>query len=370
MANEYKRKVLEDRLQLLDALEALNFQARQREYYDERLADFGLSTTPESMKAHLDELSDRGVANFILPTGISQLAFWDAPVRIKEINLEKLQAMRDSLRTELTTLTGVDATDSPTDVQDNDEVDKDVPGTAARPEPPASASGLAVFTGVLGVIGTVAGIVVAIWSWHVLRTDLARALVVAGIVIFAAAATRIYIRVRARRLGRQAVMDLIFVAALCVCATLGFAKIPGGTSSPSHLPKIKTSLRSLIANAPPTVGCPQLISGSFTGNVPSGDVLIIGYRPQNIPTYTFWPSVNQRGNHWSSTIYIGSPRATGELFTLVYVLVPSHLRDYLISTFNEAVVAPHFDYYWDNRSIPPFALSPHYQNVTQPNPHC
>lgn len=175
------------------------------------------------------------------------------------------------------------------------------------------------------------------------------------------------------------------VATIVAAIVLATGGLVGGfigraiTSSPSHspksatppqpVPKIVSRLQPALPNGVAAVACPQTISGTITGKVPAGDVLVIGYRPQSIPAYTFWPSVTQQGNSWSSTIYIGSPEATGHNFTLAYIILPASLRDYLIETFNQAVLHGH-DNYWDAPDLPPYTISHLYQNVRQPNPHC
>jgi hypothetical protein len=96
------------------------------------------------------------------------------------------------------------------------------------------------------------------------------------------------------------------------------------------------------------------------------DVLVIGYRPAHSSIWTFQPDFNLNRSRWSATVYIGYRGDTGKIFGLTYFLVQSSWANYLLNTFDEA--ASRQDTWWDAQSLPPSAISRHYQVVRRSAP--
>jgi hypothetical protein len=218
--NEYKRKAIGDRLQLLDVLEALHFQAPHQEYYDEMLSDLGISTTFEAMTASLDELNRSGVARLTLPDGLTRWNFGDFPVRIKDIDLAKVKEMQHSLESELGDPADEDSTSSeePGMVADvNSSQQRRQSGNAHDAD---NANGPAFFSAVIGVVGTVIGLVAVFWSWRVLHNNPDRALALVSTLMFGVVCTRIYLRAKSSELSWSVALDIATTVALCVCLTL------------------------------------------------------------------------------------------------------------------------------------------------------
>jgi hypothetical protein len=105
--NSVKQRALEDRLKILDLLETLMTQAPDRPYCEFALADFNLgSTTPSSMKIQLDQLYQDKVLAFTVPHGLTSWNFWDATIRIGNIDINKVHSLQESTIEELAELTG------------------------------------------------------------------------------------------------------------------------------------------------------------------------------------------------------------------------------------------------------------------------
>ena len=220
--NEYKRQALEERLQILDILEGLITRAPNRELYNERLADFGLNITVDSMQAHIDYLGQNGIATFIVPQGSTQWTFWDLPVRIRNINPAKLCDMQKSLRDELGSMIDGALKDNALETANKRETQRQKTPDSGSVQPPSS---IGIFAAIIGVITGLVGVVSVIFTWNVLRTDFARTLVCVSLVLFVAMLSRIVYRWRANRLPLGVVSDVILAASLAACITLMFTVI-------------------------------------------------------------------------------------------------------------------------------------------------
>jgi hypothetical protein len=244
MINEYKREVLRERLQILNLLEALVTRAPDQGGYEEMLSDFALGITASSMEAHLREIEKGGIAKFILPAGLNRWTFWDAPVRITHIELDKLQAMQESVREELAGMTTISG--SAPEIPEGDE-DRTDDGNLPRSGQNSQASSVVIFAAILGFVATVTSIIAAIFSWSLLETDLARGISIAGLVLLAITLTRLTVRLKkARPFPWTALFDLTVVGALCVCAALVLSTV----LSPA---KKAASLVSTLAHGPVSV---------------------------------------------------------------------------------------------------------------------
>jgi hypothetical protein len=103
--NAQKALVLEDRLSVLDKLEALRANDPSVTTYTVRLADFPFHGAGAAAAAsHFNWLQTQGVASFIFPEGTNDWNFWDIPVRIKELDDVRLRELQDQTRSELNEL--------------------------------------------------------------------------------------------------------------------------------------------------------------------------------------------------------------------------------------------------------------------------
>ncbi len=168
----------------------------------------------------------------------------------------------------------------------------------------------------------------------------------------------------------------IFVTAASILLVSGTVKAGSGHESEQEASASNPPPPSIVVQvpaAPPgdvaTVTCPQTVSGTVTGKIPSGDVLVIGYRASDSSIWTFPSQVNVTNGSWSSTIYVGHRGDTGKDFALVYFLMPATWAGYLINSFDQA--APSATW-WDATTLPPFITHPYYQTVSRstPGPSC
>lgn len=230
MLSPTQRRVLEIRLQILDTLESLITQDPTREYYDERLSDFAVGGTPQAMRAELALLESNEIASFIIPIDVTEAEFWESPIRIKKINREKLQAAQRSAREELDAATPAAATTSSDTPRNGDSSNISVRSPIITP------AEIAVYLGIIAVIGLAVGLTAPVTAWHVLKTSLAQALTVVGILIIPAIIARLYRSIKERRVSWQRSVTLLGFGVLCVCATIVLASIiglPGQSSSNS-----------------------------------------------------------------------------------------------------------------------------------------
>ena len=115
------------------------------------------------------------------------------------------------------------------------------------------------------------------------------------------------------------------------------------------------------------VSCPETVSGSVTGDIPSGDIVAVGYKPSNIGIWTFSAQADIRHGRWSATVYVGQSADAGKLFAMAYVLMQSSWAHYLVQSFDQA--APH-DTWWDATSLPPSTKAYVYQTVERTKGSC
>jgi hypothetical protein len=331
MSNEYMHKVLEERLQILDILESLVTQAPDLEYYEETLSDFGLSTTSNGMVAHLDYLTKNDIAVFILPSSINEWTFWDSPVRIRDIKPEKLRAMRHSVREQLVDLTETDSADSANDATQDGEKGSYALSADSRP------GGLAMFVGIMGFIATVSGVIIAVSSWRLLNTDLARTFVVVGLVILAVALARLTVRLRAGELAWRQALDMTVVGALCICGTLALTTVFG----PAKLP----TLRFAPVQMSQSLQC-RVFQG--TGIIPHGLKLMIFDSTAKTGDY-FWDgdaSNYTNFSGWQTKLI----NAGNDPTWISAVLVSPSLHRYIASIFFADKKRPHL---WLSAHLPP-----------------
>src|SRR5262249_6659299 len=88
LVNEYKRLALEDRLLILNILESLLILAPNARFFEESLGNLGPGMSVNSIIAHLGTIEQSGIATFILPESLTEWTALEAPVRIKEIDVE------------------------------------------------------------------------------------------------------------------------------------------------------------------------------------------------------------------------------------------------------------------------------------------
>jgi hypothetical protein len=105
--NMQRAGVLEDRLRLLDKLEALLESNPNAINYTLTLADLPLHGDAGTANGHIDWLQSERVAVFILPLETNRWNFWDMPVRIKEIDRNRLRELQDQTRSQLQELESI-----------------------------------------------------------------------------------------------------------------------------------------------------------------------------------------------------------------------------------------------------------------------
>jgi hypothetical protein len=127
--NAQKEIVLEDRLIILDKLDALFESNPDAQQYRLSLGDFRLTGEPADARNHFAWLQNRGVASFIFTDGTNDWNFWEMPFRIKGIDRAQLAKEQDDTRARLRQLEP--ATVDPT------RVDTTGNGPAARERPPS-----------------------------------------------------------------------------------------------------------------------------------------------------------------------------------------------------------------------------------------
>jgi len=333
MQNELKRKVLEDRLQILDVLESLVAQAPDREHYDELLSDFRVGASPDSMKAQLEELSRNNIATFILPSSRNARNFWDSVVRVKDIDLPKLQAMRQSIHDELDAAMRKEPVESGVDVATGAGEEESRPVKAGSTQSAESTSGgVALFGWVIGLIAAVVGIAVPISTWSVLRTDLARALVILGIVVLVMVSVRLclsfrlYLSFKTEKLSRRAAIDLVGVGALFAIGAIILVNVFGSSRSDASSPLPR--LRFVPVQLVQPQEC-EVYDG--TGTIPKGYYLLIFDSPSPNGQY-YWDGIamNQKSGGWQTPVvmagndptYISAILVTASVYKFVESIMP------------------------------------------------
>jgi hypothetical protein len=342
MLNEYKRQALEERLQILDIIEMLITRAPDRSHYEEMLSDFGLSISPDGMMGHLDEIAKLNVARFTLPSGLSRWTFWDARVRISNVDPVRLQVIQQSLRDELTdsrlarSAAGISDKGGGGGERLTDSAQNPTPSTESRPLP--------IFVGILGLIATVVTIVVTVGSWQLLKNDFVRTIAVIGLILLAVVLTRLTLRLKAGELPRRVTLDMAIVGILCVCGTLVLTTVlnrqavtvAGRGTSSSPIPA-STNLEFELTDGSKVPWC-QVYNG--TGSIPAGYQLIIFDTPAGpdgepaSPAYYSLDAIaiHPVAGHWYTIpVQIGSPGVANFYSDIVGVLASESTYDYIKS---------------------------------------
>ena len=138
---------------------------------------------------------------------------------------------------------------------------------------------IAVYLGIIAVIGLAVGLTAPVTAWHVLKTSLAQALTVVGILIIPAAIARLYRSIKERRVSWQRSVTLLGFGVICVCVTIVLASITGlpGQSSIKSVGG-SPAVRYVSRPASPTITIDQPTPGALVGARPSisGSVTNLG----------------------------------------------------------------------------------------------
>lgn len=276
MLSTTQRRGLEIRLRILDSLESLVTQDPYCETYHKQLSDFADNDTPEAIRAVLAWIESNEIAGFIIPRDVTDAGFWESPVRIREINPERLQTALRSVREELGPAGPVASSN---DIPSNgDSLD-----TSARSPIFTSREGDA-YLGIAGVIGLTFTLIGFVTAWHVLKTGLAQALTVVGILIIVAAIARLRGSIKDRRVSWPRSVTLLGFGILCICATIVLASIIG-------LPGQSGSKR---AGGSASATIMQPVSGNINFvNTLSGEVFNL---QRGELVFTFFQVVNTNGS--------------------------------------------------------------------------
>lgn len=269
MLSNAQRRALEIRLRILDSLESLVTQYPQRETYHKQLSDFAGNGTPEAIRAVLTWIEGNEIASFVMPRDVTGAGFWESPVRIREIDPEKLQTTLRSIREELAPVNPGASSD---DILSNG----DSPDISALPPAFTSGEG-AVFLGLAGVMGLAFTLIGFVTAWHVLKTVLAQALTVVGILIIAAAIARLLQSVKDRRVSWQRSVTLLGFGILCICATIVLASIIGlpGQSSSKSAGGSSSPPTTSVTITPPVTGDIKFVSTLYghVSNLQRGELI-------------------------------------------------------------------------------------------------
>jgi hypothetical protein len=294
MANERLRKVFEDRLLILDALEALKLQAPNREFYQELLSDFRVVTTIDSMMAQLDELTQRGVAAFVLPK-VNDSDFWTSPVRIREIDLEKLQALRQETLMNLQTRSPIEPPPVGNSVEESGQPNK----ASTQDQSPATAGGAAAtYVIIVGIIAYLLAILAAVATWSFLKTPPARIFTVLGLIVLPIVLNLIYISLRNGRLSRWHAIELTGVGVLCICASVALTSVLS-----YHNQRTATPLPELHFVEVTYIQPQECRDYLGTGTIPAGyGLLIFDSGSPDGPYYLDGPAENLPTGGWTTPL--------------------------------------------------------------------
>lgn len=102
--NPQKLIVLEDRLNILDKLEALSENNPYAKSYVIGMAELRLTGSPDSAKNHFEALQAQRVAVFRFDHGIPDALFWHAPLRVEKINAGEVARMQQQTKGQLSQL--------------------------------------------------------------------------------------------------------------------------------------------------------------------------------------------------------------------------------------------------------------------------
>jgi hypothetical protein len=157
--------------------------------------------------------------------------------------------------------------------------------------------GMSVFAGLIGLLGAVVGIVAAVSTWHTLENGLAKAFAIAGIVVLALVAARLYQAFKSKELTRWAALDLAGVGTLCACITVVLASVFGPLR-----PSVNNELPKLRFVSPPLQPHECAVYKGI-GTIPKGYDLLIFDSPARNGQY-FWDgkAVNQPSGGWQTPL--------------------------------------------------------------------
>jgi hypothetical protein len=99
--NVQKRIVLEDRMNILDQLEALTENNPYTGSYNIEMGDLHLTGSPASARNHFELLQAYGIASFCFDQEVSDLYFWHIPLHIENIDIGALMQMQDHTKVQL-----------------------------------------------------------------------------------------------------------------------------------------------------------------------------------------------------------------------------------------------------------------------------
>lgn len=175
----------------------------------------------------------------------------------------------------------------------------DPSSTAPFADPPGGPppGGMSVFAGLVGLLGAVIGIVAAVSTWHALENELAKVFAIAGIVILALVAARLYQALKSKKLTRWAAVDLAGIGTLCVCITVVLASVFGPLK-----PSVNNELPELHF-VPPPLQPHECKVYKGTGTIPKGYDLLIFDSPARYGQY-YWDgrAVNQPSGGWQTPL--------------------------------------------------------------------
>jgi hypothetical protein len=343
VVNKYKRDVLQERLQILNFLEGLVTRSPNSSHYDEMLSNLGRSTTADHMRAHLDEVMKSGVAKFQLPVSHPS-EFWALPIRITDIQLDKLQAMQQSIQEELNGMTASVACAS-VDLAGGEGGDEETPNSDR--DSGSRSKGLAIFLGILGFMATVATIIVAVNSWGLLKTDLARSLTIIGILMLAATLTCVTLRFRTGKLS-STVLDMILAGGLCCCLTFVLTTVFSSETKPAILiSSLGHGPASVTINLPPRLRIPLIsnLSGDEKNLRPGELVWTFNQNIQGSGSGPYSPTtypdsgpctVNYVAQTWSCRgIYIGKSYDTS-YYRICVAIISTEQAIVVVNTLRKA----------------------------------
>ena len=330
--------MLEDRLKILDFLETLVTQAPDQPYYEFALADFDMgSTAPSSMRLHLDQLYQYKVLAFTVPAGLSDWNFWDAVIRIRNIDISKVHELQKSTKEEVAELIGDPPAESPQKVTGKE---------GARGG--ENHRYWWYVAQILGFTSVVLGIISPFFSLP--GSDTVRALSLVGVGVIVAVGARLYPRMKDREVTGAAALDMLAVSIFVTFATTAAFIIlkPNSPSAPPSLPL----LRFAPGQASQSNQCHQY---QGTGSIPPGYQLeIYVSSSRNGPYYYAQPAINTPiSGGWET----GRIKIENDPTWITAVLVTSDLGDYL-GSIKAIMITPKADntsepWMYNSGALPP-----------------
>jgi hypothetical protein len=143
---------------------------------------------------------------------------------------------------------------------------------------------------------------------------------------------------RKRSTKYSVTMSTLLLAACAIISadavTLPASTIRAKTASEAQRSVIVIDLPEppLPGNPPPLVTCQTLMQGS--GDIPAGDVLVIGNREFGTETYYYQPVVTWDEDRWSAEVYFSTRKGAGQLFNVTAVVMPATMEKYLVTVYH------------------------------------